>query len=256
MRLTPALHRHWLGFFRFNRDYRAYCKAKNEGDTEICARLEASFSKIAELYEDWGDIYQTDVVRDRKAYMEWIKGKEYRFYEYRTVRRVEDPKNHRQRRGHVLLSVPLGNALSDVVVEVEKALDPFYEPSPKGKTRKESPSFFMRLPTPKYKLHDPSGKLNAATVRAFRKAAYVAQYRRVKANGKPLSVTDTVLAIMQDPKNPLKWKLTPEDKAAVKRGTFAKSILGSSEVTLVKRYRKDFDAYVRNTIHGRFPDNS
>jgi len=71
-----------------------------------------------------------------------------------------------------------------------------------------------------------------------------------------MSLTDMVLAIKQDPKNPFGWTLTEQDKQDIARGVFKKGLYGGSEITLVKRALKDFDAYVRNTIHGRFPDNS
>ena len=59
---------------------------------------------------------------------------------------------------------------------------------------------------------------------------------------------------MRDPENPFKWKMLKQDHEAVAAGTFYNSITDSSEISLIKRHRKDFDALVRNTVHGRFPD--
>ncbi|CAE6687965.1 hypothetical protein [Paraburkholderia haematera] len=47
----------WTICFRKNADFKAYCDAKRSGDAEMCSVLEAKHVRIAELYEDWGDIH-------------------------------------------------------------------------------------------------------------------------------------------------------------------------------------------------------
>jgi hypothetical protein len=115
----------------------------------------------------------------------------------------------------------------------------------------------QKRPGSKYHYHPDGWKLSTATRKALAKAAYVGKLRyRKTPDGKPLSLTDKVLAIKEDPKNPFGWSLTEQDKRDIAKGVYKKGLLGGSEVTLVKRAQKDFDAYVHNTIYGRFPDNS
>ena len=47
----------WYRYFKENGDYKAYCEARRDGDSEICSDLEGRFDRIAELYKDWGDIH-------------------------------------------------------------------------------------------------------------------------------------------------------------------------------------------------------
>jgi len=56
----------WFKIFQKNSDYKAYCEAKRRGDsdTEVCAALEATYSRIAELYSDWGDIHDPSTQND------------------------------------------------------------------------------------------------------------------------------------------------------------------------------------------------
>lgn len=258
-RLTQFSLSHWLRFFKQNADYSAYCAAKKVGDRVTCATLETQFDRIAELFLDWGDIGSVEPVAGSTSFNKWMMPRKHLFLDYSFVGWVEDPVTYAHTPGHLLLDVLLSDKESETISEVTKYLKRFYASRSDAMLRSSKPAMRLvcqTLPMPKYMLHTPSGKFNAASSRNLKKAVYVDSFRRQGKNLKPLSTTDTVLAIKQDSKNPLGWSLTADDIDALKRGTFAKSILGGSEVTLIKRHRKDYDAYVHNTIHGRFPDNS
>lgn len=47
----------WMECFRKNVDFKSYCDAKRIGDVETCSVLEGMHVRIAELYDDWGDIH-------------------------------------------------------------------------------------------------------------------------------------------------------------------------------------------------------
>lgn len=260
MKMTVPWLRSWLAFFRRNEDYRAYCMARREGDTATCRSIEAKFERVAELYTDWGDIHTPEQANPGiEGYWAWAEGRDKSlFFRARVVTRIDDPASYVKRTGHLLLDVPLSEKLSEVIEQVERYLALVYKMQTDVLERDEPVSkAVMELPTPKYMLHAPSGTLNAATRGAIEKAIYVDRLRQqVGPNGKPLSLTDKVLAIKQDPKNPFGWSLTEQDKRDIAKGVYKKGLFGGSEVTLVKRAQKDFDAYVRNTIYGRFPDNS
>jgi hypothetical protein len=159
----------------------------------------------------------------------------------------------------VVLEVPLYANRSDVLAGVKAFLDRYYDGDVIERRRgaKQPRPALEEVRTPKYRLSTGANDLSVATIKALRKAAYVAGLRRQrKSDGRPLSLTDTVLAIKQDPKNPFGWSLTDADKRDIEKGVFKKGLFAGSEITLIKRARRDFDAYVRNTIHGRFPDNT
>jgi hypothetical protein len=260
MKMTVTWLRWWLAFFRCNPNYKAYCLARREGDDAARADLEAKYERIAELYEDWGDIHAPGQAgNDLESYFAWSKDRASTlFFRARVVTPVKDPSAYVKKEGHLLLDIPLSEKLAEVMEQVEKYLSLVYKMRTDVLEREQPVSkAVMELPVPKYMLHAPGGKLNVATEGSIKKAVYVDGFRhRRKDDGKPLSITDTVLAIKQDSTNPLGWKLTSDDKRDLQRGVFKKGLSRGSEVTLIKRHRKDFDAYVRNTIHGRFPDNS
>ena len=249
----------WLWFFGRNRDYWAYCKAKRIGRADVCERLEREFPRIAELYSDWRDIHAVDLFSDVAAQCEWWKPMRHLFYDLPRVVWIEDPKVYEHRPGYMLVELPLMDTKAATMRVFEQFADLTYGIRARAQ---ESTKPAMRLALQarsgaKYTFHPDGGKLSAATRKAIAKAIYADKLRRTKGqDGKALSLTDTVLAIKQDPKNPFGWSLTDTDKRDIATGMFKKGLFASSEITLVKRARKDFDAYVRNTIHGRFPDNS
>ncbi|WP_155628903.1 hypothetical protein [Burkholderia stagnalis] len=76
------LHR-WLTFFRQNAAYEAYCLAKRSGDAGAteCHDLEASYPRIAKLYEHWGDIHALPTIPENSdAWSEWLASKRHLFF--------------------------------------------------------------------------------------------------------------------------------------------------------------------------------
>lgn len=247
----------WLAFFKANADYAAYCDARASEDRATCSRLESQFERIAELFDDWGDIRGVPTsTTTTEGFIAWLAPRRHLFEDDTRVQWIEDPSTYVHSAGRMLLDIPLTDRKSETLLAVEKYLDLFYTYRKRVSTKASMRIVQQPLPKPKYVLHAPNGTVNKATSGSLRKAEYVSGYRKKLVGGRPMSITDTVLAIKRHAKNPLGWTMTPDDERAVARGTFAKSILGGSEVTLIKRHRKDFDAYVRNTIHGRFPDNT
>ncbi len=250
----------WLWFFRRNRDYWRYCKAKQLGRVDVCQQLEASFPRIAELYADWGDIHASNLVSDAEAQRKWWVTRARLFIDFHGPTWIEDPATYVHRPGHLLVEIPLLDTKAATMRAFDRYLGLQYMHRQRALTKSTKPAVRLVMQPrsgPKYRLHPDGAKPNAATKRALAKAAYVDQLRRQRrVDGNQLSLTDTVLAIKQDPKNPFGWSMTEQDKRDMAKGVFKKGLYAGSEITLIKRARKDFDAYVRNTIHGRFPDNS
>jgi hypothetical protein len=211
------------------------------------------------MYADFGDIIETNLLKDKTAFSKWFASRRGLFNDKRVVWPVHDPATYVRQPATVLLEVPLYENKSDVLAGVKGFLDRYYD----GNVYEKRSGVRQRRPVreevraPKYRLSTGANDLGVATIKALRKAAYVAGLRRQRTrDGKSLSLTDTVLAIKQDPKNPFGWSLTDADKRDIEKGVFKKGLFAGSEITLIKRARRDFDAYVRNTIRGRFPDNS
>ena len=246
----------WLYCFRQNADYKSYCIAKKMGEAVTCAQLETKYVRIADLYADWGDIKNIVFKGSSETFKLWREERRNLFLQSDMIRWIENPATYVHRAGYMLVEVPLFDKKKDTASNLEKYFNLVY------KTRKraveESTKETVRLiqgplPQPKYTLH---GDFNKATQGTVRKAIYAAMYRLVTKDVQALSQTDIVIAIMQDAKNPFKWAMTDSDNAAHARGTFKKSLFNGPKVKMLVKANHDFDALVRNTIHGRFPDFS
>lgn len=247
----------WLFFFLHNLDYYQYCMAKRDGRADMCLQLEANYPGLPELFEDWGDIHAVDLMRDEQDQRAWWSSRWQLFWDLPQVSWVEEPAKYKPRAGYMLVELPLMATKADSLRLFEKFLD-INEDGRRRAHESTKPLFQLvaqKRSSSKYHYYSEGWTINAATRKAIAKAAYVGRLKyRKTAEGKPLSLTDKVLAIKQDPKNPFGWSLTEQDKEDIAKGVFKKGLFGGSEVTLVKRAQKDFDAYVRNTIYGRFPD--
>ncbi|MDP4300218.1 hypothetical protein [Leptothrix discophora] len=249
----------WLWFFLNNRDYRRYCWARRTKRDAVCLELQQQYPGLTELFDDWGDIHAVDLFGDAAAQREWWEPRSHLFWDLPHIKWIEEPSEYKPRAGYMLVELPLMKTKAEALRMFEKFLD-LNETGRKRAHESTKPQFrliMQKRPGSKYHYHPEGWKLSTATRKALAKAAYVGRlrYRKTPA-GKPLSLTDKVLAIKEDPKNPFGWSLTEQDKRDIAKGVYKKGLFGGSEVTLVKRAQKDFDAYVRNTIYGRFPDNS
>jgi len=194
--------RWWVGYFKCSRPYHAYCQAKRAGNEEQCKLLEEKFERIAELYADWGDIHVGDLIRDEKAWEGWLKARRALFMQSRLVMQVFEPEKYVGRPGHVLLDVPLTEKPSQVIATLKQYVEWYYRARKAAREQLGERAKIPLAADAKYSIHTAGKDLTAATVKTLRKAAYVAGFRRKRVHGKALSITETVLAIKQDPKNP------------------------------------------------------
>lgn len=79
----PALHtllvREWLKCFQQNTDFKSYCAAKRDGNGETCTTLEQAHTRIAELYEDWGDIHMLPPMNESNNWWQWFEPRQHLF---------------------------------------------------------------------------------------------------------------------------------------------------------------------------------
>ena len=244
----------WLYCFQHNPDYKVYCDAKQRMDTECCIELEKQHTAIADLYLDWGAIHAIDARSSTQSFKSWYAAKKNLFHEYSLVSWVADPVSYAHRPGHFLLDVPFADLKSITMENLKRYIDlayKFRKQAAEQSTIEAARLVNQPLPGPKYTL---TGDLMNSSIGRLLKAIYVNDINSREKEGKPFTNAELVLRAMRDPENPFEWKMLKHDHEAVAAGTFYNSITDSSEIALIKRHRKDFDALVRNTVRGRFPD--
>jgi hypothetical protein len=244
----------WLYCFQHNTDYKAYCDAKQRMDNELCSALEKQHDLIAGLYRDWGNIHAIDARSSTESFQSWYKSKVNLFHESSIVGWVAEPGNYTHRSGHLLLDVPFANLKSVTMENLKQFIDQAYklrQLAAEQSSNEVERLVNQPLPGPKYTL---KGDLMNSSIGRLLKAIYVNDIIATEKTGKHFTNAEIVLRAMCDPENPFKWKMLKHDHEAVAAGTFYNSITGSSEISLIKRHRKDFDALVRNTVQGNFPD--
>lgn len=258
MLITAKWLRLWMFCFQQNTDFEAYCVARRDKDESACQDLEGRFDRIMELYADWGNIHLINARSSSDSFAAWKNERHHLFYRSSLIRWIEDPNAYVHSPGRFLLDVPFAEHKADTLKQLNRYVDFVYKMRDRAAHHSTKPvARLVNLPLPaaKYSLH---GDFNKATRGRVTKAIYVAfyRYKQIQNNGKPLSTSETVLAIKQDPKNPLGWKMLRADESALSSNAFKKHLFAGSgtEITLLKRHRKDFAALVRNTIYGRFPD--
>ncbi|MGA3706676.1 hypothetical protein ACI2TA_25730 [Ralstonia nicotianae] len=69
----------WLKCLHLHPDFEAYCVAKRTDDADACAALEAEHPRIAELYEDWGDVHALPSVDDSETVLGWYGPRQHLF---------------------------------------------------------------------------------------------------------------------------------------------------------------------------------
>lgn len=253
MKINATWIRQWLLCLLNNEDYLAYCLRPRE--EEIIEENEGSRlnTSISNVFADFGDLYAELPTFSTNEVKAWIHSRRSLFFSSTKVVSIANPGLHEKKAGHILLDIELSEDIEITLKEVKRVLGIAYLPELSYRLHTGKQGMLPLKPLAKYALH---GDCNMATLGRVRKAVSAGMYRHRDSplRAKPLSITETVLAIKKDKRNAFGWTMSSDDLEAEKRGAFGSHILASSEVALLKRARKDFAALVRNVIHGRFPD--
>jgi hypothetical protein len=239
----------WLRYFQQNHDYKAYCEARRSGDSAASYSLENRFSRISELYTDWGDIHILKMGRERNEWKAWL-------YEHRhlfnvivpSIRQIELPITGIES-GNIAIQIPEGLQKKKALRLFEAFIECQY---PDSKTIGESKS-------EKYSLYAPKGRIDQSTFNSVKKAYYsqfLAQHPE-RLGLQQRSHAETALEIMSlDFKANLgfndTWQLDPDQEQRLRTGTLSMLELESFKKQ-IGRFHKTYVAYVANTIHGVFP---
>lgn len=178
----------WKKCFQQNADFKAYCDAKRSGDAKTHSALEEKHARIAELYDDWGDIHATPSEADQDLGLGWLhtQGSLFSFPEVEKSgvlrwQRLQKADNA------ILVKIPKGlrkDQLLDVIAD-------FVEENPD-----------VLGDGPKYEISYLKGKQPEETLKYVRRASIAHLYLTDKksAGGSTKDHAETVIrAIVSDP---------------------------------------------------------
>lgn len=255
---------YWFLYFQRNENYKAYCDARRGIiDTITCVQFEKKYPRIAQLFENWHDIYfledgtslqsdQYDIFQNFKVYQLWLVKHRHLFYQHEPKAEIiTDLSNRKALIDHLLINVPLSHNQSDVQRMVKNLIDDYYD------NNKIYPAQLSR-----YALHEPNKKLNKGELIGVQKTYFVGftkeagELNNKLCGRKKWSRYDTALVICNTGEQNLggfsfDW-LLPEDEINID-GDDVKQIALANRAKQVKTYEDQYAALVRNTIHGKFP---
>ncbi|MBV7539070.1 hypothetical protein KW842_25200 [Duganella sp. sic0402] len=232
----------WYRYFMENTDYEAYCVARREDDETMTLELEKRFPKIAELYDDWGDIHRgRPMQRNENQWKQWLYERRHLFFiDVPAVQPLALPAVEVTANAFAL-QIPTSLAKEEVVQLFTKFIDDHY-------------ASIQTSPLPKYQLYAPEGRIDQTTFQAVKKSFYV-QTVSEHHEQYPTSNAGTgleVMALELSKELGFSWELEPHQQEALENGTLSMLDLDSIK-RQVGRYKSNFAAYVTNTIDGVFP---
>lgn len=235
--------RWWWLYLKENEHFTAYCRARREGDTTTCSKLERDYTKIAELYDDWHDIDVIDKYgMSKSAWKTWFDDHRDLFLEREPEVRLVSLPNVQSVAGHLLVQIPQGLTKDEVLELVAKFVDQSYDTT--------TPR--VAIPPPKYSLYAPKGRLDKSTFQAVSKA-YWLNCALDTYHGGTRSLSEVALYIIDNETDMgFDWKLVDIDHGRRRNGSFTMAALDQFKPQVI-RYKKHYAAYVANTIDGIFP---
>ena len=213
--MTAAWAKLWLFFFLLNEDYERYCLAIRKKDSKTAISLEKQFPKIAELYEDWGDIHQM-LLRD------WWPTHEHLFItNAREVKEV--PSKHNGSTTSMYLEIPLDMPVSKVTQQAAALIRKRYRESQ------------IQRPSAKYTLALKQTSFNS----------WVGYMKILDVWKRVLTGQHTNISLAMELAEDKGWDWDPTDDS------FLVNI--DDRAGQVKRYKREAKSIIANTINGKFP---
>lgn len=254
----------WLKCFQQNSDFRTYCEVKRNGDAETCALLEKTHARIAELYDDWGDIHVLPPMTENSAWADWIESKQHLFM-LRDVSFVNPVDRSVSPDGTMLIE------LDDLLFEQD---DTTLVAIPNGLTKDHLrhlfDEFVSRRPEilgdgPKYEVKSVKGKRLGETLKLIQRAYMVYMMLTVirqkisdtNPNAKPAFTTKAVEAILRTPEGNRLFGFNWSVNGELNRKLFEQGKRSPDEVKdyarTLNNLNKFYQACINNTIFGIFP---
>ncbi len=243
--------RWWFRHLKRNEDYKAYCEAKETGSDNVIGELEKQYIYIAQIFNDWGDIYKVNHYDNRnKIFRKWYEEHKHLFEEVdkdiHVISTESDIKNNM-----LNIAVPMYWKKTKTQRQVRDYIEQAYQKQIDD----------IQRDNPPYKLARTNGRLSNQVKQAVEKSsnAYKASLMQ-HADGTKLTAAEQVLKICERDErgisnpNIWQWHLSETDRLYVKEAierfdtkTELNSIL-EDKIRALRRYRKMNKEIVANTL--------
>lgn len=229
----------WFRFFRLNKSFEQYCDARRSDDDLTRKRLEKEFSKIEELYVDWGDIhilpdmYHDDLIE----WQEWLASKRWLFFI--PPAKLLEPPIASVEAGSVLLSIPSGLDKNKLKKLFDEFVDSHSEIVGDG---------------PRYIPMKIKGQSQSEILERLDKAELVNDLVSGEDEFK-YSHAEIAKLVLQIPflrKLGFNWHASNTQKIMLANGTLSHEDVAHYKRTLIN-LNKFFKKSIEDTIHGQFP---
>lgn len=232
----------WYQCLYTNQDYDRYVQLEHYGEVEGPPSQWDHIEGIDVLYEDFGPLDDGPNVDLKSQYWkEWFVPRKHLFLP--VVENIENIKMFEHKPNHIALNVPLQSTAQETANIVEEYLDGLY--------RNQT---VIPAQGPKYRLHLKNGRV-AHGYQQVRQAVITAtRDPEFTWSEKQPTVKENMIRFLQREINNLGWTLDPKARDDLMlRGVMNDDRFESFKVR-INRCRRDFRAFSRNAVRGRFPD--
>jgi hypothetical protein len=232
----------WFYFLRQNEIFETYCEAKRNGNTQICTELEDDFTRIAELYNDWGDIHILPSMHDEESseWRGWLAKNRHLFTVTGEKIELLTPQAAEAGSKGFQVTIPKGLGRD----QLKNLFDEFLDDHPE-----------LLGAGPKYQIKAMSGKNLTKILQRLENADLV--YDLVSGEDEfKYTLAEFAALVLKVPSLQQEFKWYPRGKQQdfIDKGI---SILSEPDVRTYSRTVKNlkdlYEACIKNTIHGEFP---
>lgn len=232
----------WYQCVYANQDYARYVQLAYYGESEGPLSQWDHIEGIDDLYEDFGPLDDGPNVDLNSPYWkEWFESRKHLFLP--SIENIDSMAAFILKPNHVALSVPLQATAQDTVKIVEGYINWYY----KNKIINSAQS-------PKYQLHLKNGRV-AHGYQQVRQAVITAtRDPDFNWSDKKPTVKENTIKFLQRELDNLGWTLDPKAREdLIIKGVMSDERFESFKVR-INRCRREFRAFSRNAVRGRFPD--
>lgn len=234
----------WVHCLAHNFDYSCYCSARHAADEALCREYEARFSRIADIYDDFGDVdIWPPKGLDDPRWKDWFSKHKHLFMP--NIQQLAPPINVSMlETGNVVLSIPLQPTLDATLDAVRDHLLGVY------RTR-ATPV----VTEPKYKLNRKSNGNVAVGYEQVRQAVHMSKgtYMYGADGEQELGVHETMIEFLKHEVDALGWTLDPRARDRLMKEDYLSPTSFENFKARINKLRRDMKALAQNTIRGMFP---